>query len=111
VRTVSRLLQPSTNVVQSFIESLDNDVISSNYGLELRKENNTAFIIGGKKQSVWQVYQGQPSSDPDETWMNAIYGDNDYVRERIVSFYGTDSEGNILVPVYDDTVVNGEELG
>lgn len=100
IRTILRNVQPDTSIVQSFIDATD-EVIDSSFGRELRNENTTTFLIGGQKQSVWQVDNGlpNPGDDPEESWFTANFAASaaNYVRDRIVPFFGTDGNGSAYV--------------
>lgn len=102
VRTISMATQPTIGIVEQYVNNV-NEVVSSSYGIEFINNRTTNFLIGGQKQNIWQVEQGapEPETDPDESYLDSVYGNNTYVRERIVPFYGTDSEGNVYVE-YED---------
>lgn len=100
IRTIARNVQPSTDIVQQYIDATP-EVIDSSFGRELRNENTTTFLIGGQKRSVWQVDNGlpDPGDDPEESWFTATFPDSaaDYVRDRIVPFFGKQSDGSAHV--------------
>ena len=89
VRSVSRLNEPSLNAIDAFIAN--RQVISYNNGRELRNEPTSSFIIGGKKNSFYQITQ---SDDPE--------GDGQPTPEElddiILPYFGVDQSGNIIVP-------------
>ncbi len=106
-RTVSRVEQKPTDIVQTYVESLSTaELIDSSYGRELRNEATTNFVIGGQKRSMYQVYNGIPFSeaDPDSNYFDANYPGNAYVRDTIVPYYGQDYFGNIYVVKNDNTI-------
>lgn len=95
-RTVSRVNQPPKDIVKQYVEYLnDRGVIASSYGEELRNESSTNFIIGGKKKTIYQVYNGIPyaQQDPDADWLQTNFPNNPYVRDTIVPYFGKDYNG------------------
>lgn len=108
VRTISRAQQPDTNIVSQYIQSAA-EVVDSSFGRELRNENTTTFLVGGAKQVIWQVDQGlpDPNFDPEETYFDyAFPANNDYVRRRIVPFFGINSSGNAYTLFADPSTGN-----
>lgn len=95
VRTISRLNQPDLDIVQQFIDATP-EVIDSSFGRELRNENATTFLLGGNKQSIWQIEAGLPDplDDPEEDWLFQRDGNEPYTRQRIAPFFGINSSGN-----------------
>lgn len=83
VRTVSRNAQPRLGRIEEFIGNTDG-VMTNSIGLESRQEVTETFLIGGKRQIVFQVSQ-------DNT------GDADYTDDIIVPFWGYDVDGNAIV--------------
>lgn len=100
IRTIARNVQPSTDIVQQYIDATP-EVIDSSFGRELRNENTTTFLIGGQKRSVWQVDNGlpDPGDDPEESWFNTNFPASaaNYVRDRIVPFFGKRSDGSAYI--------------
>jgi hypothetical protein len=109
-RTVSRVNQPPKDIVKQYVEYLnERGLIASAYGEELRNESSTNFIIGGKKRTTYQVYNGVPfpGADPDSAWLTTTFGAaNTYVRDTIVPYYGKDYNGRPYV-VYKESVKVG----
>lgn len=110
IRTLYRNLQPDTTIVQSYIDAVS-EVVDSSFGRELRNENTTTFLMGGQKQNVIQVENGLPDSaqDPEEGWFLANYLTEQYVRDRIVPYFGKDTFGNayVLHTTEGSHIVNG----
>jgi hypothetical protein len=98
IRTIIRTQQPSLDIVQQYVSNIP-EVIDSSYGRELRNENTTTFLVGGQKQSLWQVDNGipNPNEDPEEAWLFQNFGNNASVRLRFNQFFGLDRDGNAYV--------------
>lgn len=97
IRAVSREIQPILGSIQSFINNSEG-CISTNVGKELRSENTTSFLIGGNKQSIYQI---ESSDDPEDD------GDPDiehYPKEAddiILPYFGKDIDEDVLIPQKD----------
>ncbi len=88
IRAISRLNQPDLDVVQQVVEA-SSEVIDSSFGRELRNESTTTFLVGGQKQNIFQINNGppDPDDDPEENWLNDNFGNEPFVRDRIVPFF------------------------
>lgn len=95
IRTVSRRAQPSFGNIQSFIGDSDG-TIDRKLGRELRNEATTKFVIGGQKETLYQINaetdpegDGQPS--PEEA------------DDTIIPYFGVDPlTQNIIIPTKDE---------
>ena len=106
-RPVSRISQPPTNIVSTYVNALtDKGVIASSYGQELRNESTTNFLIGGQKQTMYQAFNGIPfaGTDPDSNYLEENYPGNPYVRDVIVPYFGSDFFGDIYIVKPNNTI-------
>ncbi len=106
LRTVSRSTQPSLDQICDFIQSSD-CILESSIGQELRNETVSKFIIGGKKRSIYQAVSGSNpdgGSTSDLTSLDSYYGGIrtasgcDQIDDMIVPYFGTDYNGDLIVP-------------
>jgi len=95
IRTVNRATQPSLGAIDDFINGVDGGVVNSSIGRELRNEVTSAFVIGGSKQTIYQIDQsldpeldGQPTGNPE-------------LDDVITPFFGFDDDGNAIMPQKD----------
>lgn len=87
LRTINRKVQPSLNNIGYTISEAD-CVESYSYGLELRNEDTSSFVIGANKRTI---YQALNVSDPD--------GGGEGVIQGIINYYDL-SGGVILSDTY-----------
>lgn len=93
VRAVSRATQPVVGSIQSFIGS-GIGAIATSVGRELRNETTSSFLIGGNKQTVYQIEQNEdPEGDGDPTPAQAD--------DIILPYFGVDIDGDALIPEKD----------
>ncbi len=97
VRVVDRTDSPNYGQIQTYIDSITNNVNSSN-GQELRNEPTSALLIGGNKQTVYQMFDsadpegdGDPSPNPQE--------DN-----IILPYLGLHESGATIIPYFNDGI-------
>jgi hypothetical protein len=93
IRSVSRNTQPTLGNISQFISDQDGFVIDSTEGQELRNEVTSSFMIGGQKNTLYQVEQTYTSEDDDE--------DSDYFDDAILPYFGKDSNDNSIIPTKD----------
>lgn len=96
VRTVSRINAPAFGQLDTFADNAQSSGIlkGSSIGREFRNEINSKFVIGGLKQTLYQAYDStDPEGDGDPT--------NPQADDMILPFFGTDSQGNMIVPTLD----------
>jgi hypothetical protein len=73
VRTVKRLLQPVIGTIDQLIGE-GSQTISASKGLELRNETNSSILIGGKKETLYQMRNPYTVQTMDgEQYINTIY--------------------------------------
>jgi len=97
IRTVSRFYQPLFGQIDDFISSAQSGNIlrSSSSGKEFRNEINSRFVVGGLKQTVYQAFQHpDPDNDGDPS-------PNPYADDMILPFFGTNPNGDMIVPYLD----------
>jgi hypothetical protein len=81
IRTASKYAQPSLTALNTWISNNTVGANQTTRGKELRTEPSSTFIIGGKKESVYQL-----EIDDDDL---------------LLPFYGFDDYGNALIPTKD----------
>jgi hypothetical protein len=95
IRTVNRNTQPSFGAIADFIAANQNGLISSSVGRELRNETMSSFVIGGNKQTVYQIDQNiDPEGDGDPTG-------NPELDDVITPFFGFKDNGDAIIPHKD----------
>lgn len=106
LRTTFRQTQPDLDKICEFIQD-SNCVLSSSVGQELRNETVSKFLIGGNKQTIYQVQQ---NLNPDGGSTSAITSLDsalmgvrtasgcDTVDNVILPYFGTDYNGDYIVP-------------
>jgi len=90
VITISRTTEAVTGKIAQFIENTP-CVISKNYGLELRKDVNSKFVVGA---SVERMYFNYPQDSGDNI------GDisrAEYSNDTVLPFFGTDVNNNVII--------------
>ena len=107
IRVVSRKAQPGFGQIQSFIGD-SAGTIDTKLGRELRNEPTTKFVIGGRKQSVYQINQ---STDPEGDGNPADIEADDIM----LPYFGLNSFGNTIIPttiveVYLSQPITEDEL-
>ncbi len=87
IRTADRTTQPDLGIIAEIVGDSSN-LINSTIGQELRNEPTSSFIIGGPKNTLYQVeqtFEGDPWED-----------------DAILPFFGLDGNGNAIIPTKDD---------
>lgn len=118
VRIVDRSLQPAVGEVCSFIESVNDCLVSKSQGCELRNDTTSAFIVGGNKQTV---YQAEQNYNPDENFTLVPNSDDTLaslspftnsmlsvspdcsggaIDDMILPYFGTYQDGDYIQPCY-----------
>lgn len=93
IRTVSRVTQPgSFSGITDFASGAG--AMQSSYGLELRNEVTSSFVIGGNRETIYQIEQ---DNDPENDGQPA----NPPADDIIIPFFGLDSDGNMIVAEKD----------
>jgi hypothetical protein len=93
VRTVSRVVQPgSFDSIADFATASGS--IQASYGRELRNEVTSSFVIGGSRETVYQIEQ---NLDPEADGQPA----NEEADDIIIPFFGLNSDGDMIVPERD----------
>ncbi len=87
IRTADRTAQPDLGIIAQIVGDSSN-LVNSTVGQELRNETTSSFIIGGPKNTVYQVEQ----TFEGDSW-------ND---DAILPFFGLDVNGNAIIPTKDD---------
>ena len=89
VRTVDRWPTPTANTFDTFLAGAsDNEIINYNKGFELRNETTESFVVGGPKQSLYQVLQATGGAGTAD--------------DVIVPFFGLDpTTGDVILPTQD----------
>ena len=69
LRTVNRKVNPNLNGIQNYINSIGDCLVSRSIGQEFRDEPTTKVVIGGQKQTIYQICQDDdpeviPSPEP-----------------------------------------------
>lgn len=120
VRVVHRYTTPTLGKICDFISNLD-CVVSKSNGIELRNDASARFIVGGKKQTIYQAEQdtnpdenytlppwGTGANDPDEladlnsyTGSVVVTGGCNAIDDVIIPYFGLDRYGNTIVPCQD----------
>lgn len=115
LRTVSRFAQPSLDKIGDFISNTSG-VLESSIGEELRNETISKFVIGGKKQTI---YQALPDHNPDLQFtvpnndtshiasidsllgtMRTVSG-CEAIDDTIIPYFGLDINNDLIVPCQD----------
>lgn len=93
VRTVSRVAEPSSfDSIEDFASA--NGAVQSSYGRELRNEVMSSFVVGGKRETVYQIEQDDdPEGDGDPA--------NAEADDIILPYFGLDTDGNMIVAERD----------
>lgn len=121
VHVIYRQFQTAIGQLCQFIEEQD-CLENKTIGVELRPENNSRFIIGGPRISV---FQGVQSGNPDQFFTappnNAstlasldptlfplstvrVLSGSVYIDDTIIPYFGLDNFGNLIVPNNDGSV-------
>ncbi len=95
-RTSDRREAPASNQIPSYVDTSGKTIISYSKGKELRNEITQSFVIGGKKNNL---YQADRVIKPD----------------IILPYFGLDSFGNTIIPILQNDgywafFANAEEL-
>ncbi len=93
IRTVRRLLQPTSGHISTFLNGVE-ATVNSMEGSELRNEPTTSFLIGAKKNTYYQI----ESSDIDGDNAAGDFYDDD----TIIPYFGIDSSENVIIPTKID---------
>jgi len=106
LRTTQRQVQPDLDKICEFIQD-SNCVLSSSVGEELRNETVSKFLIGGNKQTIFQIEQ---NTNPDGgstsqiTSLDSALGGArtdsgcNQIDDVIIPYFGTDYNGDLIVP-------------
>lgn len=95
VRAVSRATQPAFGSIQTFIGD-SGGTIATSVGRELRNETTSSFLIGGNKQTIYQIEQNEDPEDDGDL--------DDYPAEAddiILPYFGLDIDDDVLLPQKD----------
>lgn len=95
VRVLNRNVSPVYGKIQEYVDNHD-DVISKTTGKELRNEPTSAVIIGGNKQTLYQIYQDY---DPE----NDGNPGNPVADDIILPYFGLHPDGSTIVPEWNST--------
>ncbi len=87
IRTANRTTQPTLGQISTFIGD-STGLVTSTYGQELRNETTSSFIIGGPRNTLYQVEQTFDS-------------DSNFVDDAILPYFGLDDNGNVIIPTQD----------
>lgn len=93
IRTVSRRTQPQLGQIQAFLNDATG-TIDTKLGRELRNEPTTKFVIGGPKQTIYQINQ---STDPEGDGQPSVEEQDDI----FLPYFGLNSNGNVVIPTKD----------
>jgi len=120
IRVVWRYNTPTLGKICDFISNLDCVTAKSN-GIEVRNEASARFIIGGKKQTI---YQAEQNLNPDTNYTLPPWGTganatdvvadlNSYtgtvvtatgcnaIDDTILPYFGINRDGNMIIPCQD----------
>ena len=106
LRTTLRQTQPDLDKICEFIQD-SNCVLSSSVGQELRNETVSKFLIGGNKQTVYQVQQNLNPDGGSASGITSLDSALMGVRtdsgcttidDVILPYFGTDYNGDYIVP-------------
>jgi len=81
--TINRSIQPTLGKISTFI-GLQDEVVSSNTGFELRNETSSKFLIGGNKEQIY--FQWQAEGKP-----------GDYTDDTIWPYWGVENSGDVII--------------
>ncbi len=100
IRGLNKIIQPALTGISAFIADKESDgtLEASSIGRELRDDITSTFLIGGPKQTI---YQAEESLDPEGDGDPEFPEDDD----TILPYFGTDIDGNMLVPYLIDSVI------
>lgn len=96
IRTISRINNPTFGILDTYINdaAASGILVASSSGREFRNETVSKFVVGGKKQTLYQAYQNfDPFNDGQPNPPEAD--------DMILPFFGTDLSGNMIVPYLD----------
>jgi len=101
VRVTDRNVAPASNAIEGFVNERQTSgdfpgtglgsnttVINWNKGRELRNNPTQTFVIGGKKNSLYQAYQTNSTGN--------------VVDRTIAPYFGLDLNENVIIPSLDD---------
>ena len=114
IRTISRVTQPNLTAIQTFVDNAIG-VSESSFGRELRNDTLNAFVVGGPKQVTYQAYQHlDPELDNilsltpyietgvlSQLGTTIAYGEAE-IDDLILPYFGTYSNGDVIMPVRDN---------
>ena len=109
IRTVRRLLQPTLGQIPTFIGN-SAGTVSTTQGQELRNETTASFIIGGKKNTYYQIESDDVNDDnPEDGDGVATQFDDDTILPYFGTTGGTDNAdyANAIIP-YKKEMGDGE---
>lgn len=125
LRTVNRKVPPSLNNIANALNNVD-CVENSSFGLEMRNEETSSFVIGGNKKTIYQAIQ---SDDPDGngdgiigglTTLFVVFGgyvlsntanvnfNNSLADDMIAPYFGQFKNKNVKLPYYIDPEDDGD---
>lgn len=93
VNTISRIDEPVAGKVQEFIESAV-CVTSKNYGLEVRKDVHSKFVVGANLE---RIYFNYPQNSGDNSFDGGLIDRDEYANDTILPYFGVDKNNNIIV--------------
>lgn len=106
LRTTFRQTQPDLDKICEFIQDSD-CILASSVGEELRNETVSKFLIGGNKQTIYQIEQNlnpDGGSTSQITSLDSALGGAridsgcDTIDNVILPYFGTDYNGDYIVP-------------
>lgn len=106
LRTTLRQFQPDLDKICEFITDSD-CVLGSSVGEELRNETVSKFLIGGNKQTIYQIAQGtnpDGGSTSQITSLDSALGGArtdagcNEIDDVIFPYFGVDYNGDLIVP-------------
>lgn len=122
VQVIYRQFQTSVGQLCDFIESQQDCIKDKTFGIELRPENNSRFIIGGPKTSIFQAvtntnpdanFTAPPNNastlaslDPTLFPLSTIrvVSGSTYIDDTIIPYFGLNDNNNVIVLNTDGSV-------
>lgn len=93
IQTISRTDEPDVGKIQEFVDST-NCISAKNYGLELRKDVNSKFVVGA---NVERMYFNYVQNTGDNSMDGSGITEDEYGNDTILPFFGTDNDGNVII--------------
>jgi len=103
IRTARRTDQINVDAIGQFIGDGDG-YISASQGKELRNEPTAAFVLGGEKQTVYQIGQSDdPDGEGDDICQlgDCYETENESADDVILPYFGKYDNGDIIMPFKD----------